>query len=173
MIKHSKFVLMFILLPCLAMAATESSVSRGTDAIINLPIDGTWKLFTTENGLLDIGYENVSMHLTLDGHVHAERKTGENMEIIDGTITSFDPQHMLSWRWSNNNTCWSVLYFNAMGKEMTQVRWLDMCSTDQTAMLEQASGFHRDLFNQLIRRYAPECHVCKEEREAAEKEKAN
>ncbi|HVY24796.1 MAG TPA: hypothetical protein VG962_15730 [Steroidobacteraceae bacterium] len=171
--KRTALVLAFIWLSSLVATAAESPVARNTDTIINLPVADTWKLFTTENGLLDIGYENVSMQLKLDEHIHAERKAGESAETIDATLTSFDPQHMISWRWSNDSACWSVLYFNAMGKEMTQIRWVDMCDSDQGTTLERASNVHRDLFNKLIRRYAPECHVCKEEREAAEKEKGN
>lgn len=165
-----KYIIALALMPLLLLSvnADDISVSKNTDAIINLPLTGTWNLFTTNKGLMDMGYENVSMQLKLDEHVHAERKTGAQQEVIDGTLSSFDPQHMISWRWSSDHTCWSVLYFNDMGKEMTQIRWVDMCN-DESVDLDATALMHRDLFNQLIRRYAPECHVCKEEREAAEK----
>lgn len=156
-----------MMMSTLAMAESPSSLS--TDAIINLPIATIWKLFSSTDGLKDIGYGNVALSLQLNGKYHAERTLQQNQqpEILDGTVSSFDPEHMLSWRWSNNESCWSVLYFNAMGNEMTQIRWLDLCGDAHSADLHMLAAYHRNLFDQLIRRFAPECHVCKEEREAS------
>lgn len=149
-------------------AQAVSPISANTDAIINLPLANTWKLFTTVDGLTDAGYQQASINLALGDHIHAESKTATSVEVIDGNLTSFDPEHMLSWRWTNNS-CWSVLYFNAMGNDMTQIRWVDFCADKVPTDLSTQSKLHRDLFDKLIRRYAPECHVCKEEREAAGK----
>lgn len=162
---------LLLTLTLVTMNATGQSVtpaSTNTDAIINLPAADAWHLFSTENGLANIGYQQATVTLTLGERFHAERKVGDSSELIDGTISSFDPQHMISWQWTDKN-CWSVLYFNAMGNEMTQIRWLDFCSASSNVDLTVQAKFHRNLFDQLIRRYAPECHVCKEEREAARK----
>jgi len=56
---------------------------------------------------------------------------------------------------------------------MTQIKWVDMCYDAESIDLTKLALVHRDLFDQLIRRFAPECHVCKDEREAAEKQKSN
>lgn len=157
---------LLLLLTMIASPAwCDSPTSVNTDVIINLPISKTWKLFFTVEGLQDVGYTNVVMPLKLNEKLHAERKLQGQSEILDGVISSFDPEHMLSWQWSNTR-CWSVLYFNAMGNEMTQIRWLDLCSADNSVDLQTRAQYHRQLFDQLVRRYAPECHVCKEEREA-------
>jgi hypothetical protein len=55
-----------------------------------------------------------------------------------------------------------------MGRDMTQIRWLDFCHDDRVNLTVNRA-YHRQLFDTLIRRYAPECHVCKEEREANQK----
>lgn len=162
-------LLTFLLLGSAKAIAAEPATSVSTDAIINLPIEGTWNLFTTEKGLRDMGYQQVLMSLKLDAHVHAERSINQQTENIDATLSSFDSQHMLSWRWTGDHACWSVLYFNAMGDEMTQIKWVDMCMEAEAVDLNKQSLLHRNLFDQLIRRYAPECHVCKEEREARDK----
>ena len=158
-----------LLIACSTYGENAPPVSASTDAIINLPLTETWNLFSTQRGLNDIGYQQVTISLVLNGHLHAELNSATGTETIDGALLSFDPQHMMSWQWTDKH-CWSVLYFNQMGAEMTQIRWVDFCADEQTAMLTQASTTHRKLFDQLIRRYAPECHVCKEEREAAEKQ---
>src|SRR5690348_838882 len=106
-----KVLLLLMMMSTLAMAESPSSVS--TDAIINLPIATTWKLFSSTDGLKDIGYRNVAVSLQLNGKYYASRTVQQNqqIEILDGTVSSFDPVHMLSWRWSNHESCWSVLYF--------------------------------------------------------------
>jgi len=157
--------LLVILLVVSMPAWCEVPVTSSTEAIINLPVTDTWKLFSTAEGLQDMGYANTSMSLQLDGEFHAEKTVNAQSEVLDGVIASYDPGHMLSWRW-NKSSCWSVLYFNAMGTDMTQIRWLDLCSVS-SADLKTHAQYHRNLFDQLIRHYAPECHVCKEEREAA------
>ena len=162
-----KNLLLLILIATGADAQQVIPVSMTTDAIINLPIISTWNLFTTERGLIEIGYLKVVIDLKLNKRLHAEIKEGTATDAIDGTITSFDPEHMMSWQWSNQR-CWSVLYFNAMGSDMTQIKWVDVCDSSTSLDLTKSAASHRVLFDQLIRRYAPECHVCKEERETAE-----
>jgi len=157
--------LLFLLVMMTMPAWCESLPSTSADAIINLPLANTWKLFSTPEGLKQMGYEDVSIALQLNGSIHAERIAKQQREVLDGAISSFDPEHMLSWQW-RNSTCWSVLYFNAMGNEMTQIRWLDFCANDKSTELQPLAQYHRELFDQLVRQYAPECHVCKEEREA-------
>lgn len=159
-----KLLLLLSLFTTPAWCESPSSVS--TDVIINLPIEKTWVLFSSAEGLRDIGYTKASLTLKPNGNFHAERKLNDSSETIDGVISSFDPQHMLSWQW-NQSPCWSVLYFNAMGNDMTQLRWIDLCGENKSADLQSRAQQHRQLFDQLVRRNAPECHVCKEEREAA------
>ena len=172
--KNMKAIGLILMLVTLsAYGQTVSPARVSTDAIINLPIAETWNLFTTTEGLQRMGYARTESALALGKHIHAEKTVCHDMEIIDATISSFDPPHMISWQWTSNHACWSVLYFSAMGNEMTQIKWVDMCYDAESIDLTKLALVHRDLFDQLIRRFAPECHVCKDEREAAEKQKSN
>ncbi len=150
-----------IVMPFMASQASPTSVN--TDTIINLPLADTWQLFTTDNGLKSMGYQQVDIELKLGGNFHvANNVVGD--EVINATILSYEPEHMLSLRYDNDH--WSVFYLTAMGRDMTAIKWVELSSADNIA-INAASQFHRKLFDQLIRKYAPECHVCKEEREAA------
>jgi len=159
-----KKLLLLLMISTPAWCAAPAKVN--TDAIINLSIAETWKMFSTAEGLQGMGYTNAAMSLQINGKLNIERAVNAQSEMIDGVITSYDPEHMLSWQW-NSASCWSVLYFNAMGNDMTQIQWTDFCAESKSADLMLMQQHHRNLFDQLVRRYAPECHVCKEEREAA------
>ena len=149
-----------------AVASPSSPISNSTDTIINLPLADTWRLFTTSSGWKDMGYGNASATTQLGGKLHAEHLIDQS-EIVDATITSIDPEHMLSLQ--SDDQHWSILYFTAMGNDMCQIKWVELSSSADDAVINSASRAHRKLFDQLVRRYAPECHVCKEEREASHK----
>jgi hypothetical protein len=84
-------------------------------------------------------------------------------------VISLDAGHMLSFKpvGSATQAEWTVLYFTAMGKDMTQLRWLEIFPADQQTAASKRQQQVRQLFDQLIRRYAPECEVCKLEKAAA------
>jgi hypothetical protein len=157
-----KFLLITLstLLCCSSHAAEPAAVS--TDAIVNLPLDAAWNLFTTDAGLKSMGYAPAKIELQLGGRISAQNAHNER---IDAEIVSFEPERMLSLKRADG---WSVLYFQAMGQEMTALRWVELGAPTQAQSLQPLAQAHRALFDQLIRRYAPECELCRKEREAAE-----
>lgn len=161
-----------MLLSAFRASADDQPASMSTDAIINLPLNGAWKLFTTPQGLKSMGYEPAQIELRLDGNLRFEQRAAG--ESIDARIVSFEPERMLSFKHMSAATgpTWSILYFQAMGIEMTSVRWVDFAPAGQTQNLAAAAQAHRVLFNQLIRRYAPECELCRKEREEREAKEA-
>ncbi|MES1196350.1 MAG: hypothetical protein ABUL58_05345, partial [Steroidobacter sp.] len=76
-----------ILLIFSAAAHAITPLSSSTDAIINVPLTSTWRLFASIDGLADIGYQQASIQLVLGSHLHAERNTAAFKEVIDGAIT--------------------------------------------------------------------------------------
>jgi hypothetical protein len=150
---------------CIANAhAAQTTSNLTTDAIINLPRADAWALFTSEAGLKSLGYSQATVELHLGGTLQASGTAalpGLNSEVI-----SLDVEHMLSFKPAvdASHTQWTVLYFTAMGKDMTQLRWLEYFAEPQRAAVEQHQAQVRGLFDQLIRRYAPECEVCKLEK---------
>lgn len=156
-----------VLLPMLICATglprRAHADSLGTDAIINLPSDAAWQLFTSEAGLKSLGYAQAQVSVQLGGVLRA---TGGEAVLggLDAQIISLDPQHMLSFTAAGSGNQWSVLYFTAMGREMTQLRWLEFFPDGERAAVMAHQQRIRSLFDQLIRRYAPECEVCKSER---------
>ena len=150
----------------------DETTSVSTDAIINLPLTDTWQLFTTAAGFATMGYQHVQIDMRIDGHVHAEQPvTSTSNAAIDGDIVSYEPEHMISLQHGRDGVGrhWSVLYFTAMGKDMCQVRWVELSAAQDIATLNHEAQAHRELFDRLIRHYAPECELCKREREAAGK----
>ena len=146
--------------------AAENNLS--TEAIINLPAADAWLLFTSEDGLKSMGYTQAKVAAQLGGPLEvsggAVPLTG-----VSGEIISLDPEHMLSFKpaGAGSNEQWTVLYFTAMGTQMTQLRWLDFFPEPQRAAATARQQQVRQLFDQLIRRFAPECELCKLERESA------
>ncbi len=161
---------------CMLSASHAQKVqpSLSTEAIINLPVADAWQLFTSDAGLKSLGYASSKVDLRLSGVWQASGGSAV-LGSIDQQILSIDPQHMLSFNSANSvgnaaTTQWGVLYFTAMGNEMTQLRWLEFFPEAQRAAVASHQQQVRKLFDQLIRRYAPECEVCKLEREHAEQE---
>jgi hypothetical protein len=151
---------------CLQPCAQADNASLGTEAIINLPLVDAWQLFTGETGLKSLGYAQASVDMRLGGVIQAsggDAVLGNFRE----QIISFEPQHMLSFKASGAPVAdqWTVLYFVAMGEQMTQLRWLEFFPGPQSSVVTAHQQRVRKLFDQLIRRYAPECEVCKLERE--------
>ena len=151
---------------CLQTSVRADNTSLSTEAIINLPIVDAWQLFTTESGLNSLGYTQASVNMRLGGVMQA-RGGDALLGNVHGEIISFDPQHMLSFKGSGAPAAdqWTVLYFVAMGEQMTQLRWLEFFPEPQKVVVTAHQQQVRKLFDQLIRRYAPECEVCKMERE--------
>lgn len=150
-----------------ALHAGETGHRLSTDAIINLPSAAAWTLFTSEAGLKSLGYAQARINLQLGGRLQASGGTATLTE-LDSEIISIDPEHMLSLKPADNsaNNHWTVLYFTAMGEDMTQLRWLEFFPENQRAAATRHQQQIRQLFDQLIRRHAPECDVCKLERES-------
>lgn len=165
-IKKPFFLILGILtVACFGAAPAEEQVaSLSTDAIINLPLKDAWNLFATTSGWTSMGYGNASVELKFGGRVHAEQN---NRPALDAAISSFEPERMLALTHADGEG-WSVLYFQAMGQEMTGLRWVELTPAAQAQNLQPLAQAHRALFDRLIRRYAPECELCKKEREAAE-----
>jgi hypothetical protein len=144
----------------------QAANSVSTEAIVNLPVADAWLLFTSEGGLKSLGYTQAKVDAQLGGPLEvsggAVPLTG-----VSGEIISLDPEHMLSFKPAGaaSNEQWTVLYFTAMGAQMTQLRWLDFFPEAQRTTVTARQQQVRQLFDQLIRRFAPECEVCKQERE--------
>ena len=166
---HRIFAKMLIgLTLCLSapLHARAETASLGTNAIINLPLGDVWNLFTSETGLRDLGFAQPKVDLQLGGAWQGGGSTSP-LPDMDNRILSMDPGHMLTFKASDaSSEQWSVLYFAAMGPEMTQVRWLEFFPEAQRSMVSAHQQQVRALFDVLIRRYAPECDVCKAERQA-------
>ena len=170
--KHSRsrpIQLLAWLILSIAGLSNASANSLTTEAIINLPSADAWTLFTTEAGLKTLGYTQTKMDLQLGGTMQAGGGAGA-LPSMNGEIISMDPGHMLSFKPADQpaNHQWTVLYFIAMGRDMTQLRWLEFFPDDQRAWASNRQQQVHQLFEQLIRRYAPECEVCKLEREKVE-----
>jgi uncharacterized protein YndB with AHSA1/START domain len=172
--KNSVCAMMTRNLACLMLAigahgaqAAESSIS--TEAIINVPVADAWLLFTSEDGLKSMGYTQVQIAPQLGGPLQIDGGAVP-LTAVSGEIISLDPEHMLSFKPAGgaSNEQWTVLYFTAMGTQMTQLRWLDFFPEAQRETITARQQQLRQLFDQLIRRFAPECEVCKEERERAQ-----
>jgi hypothetical protein len=163
----TKFVALLLLCTS-GMASSHAASSLTTEAIINLPRADAWALFTTEAGLKSLGYTQARVELRLDGSLQASGGAVPLTSLNSGII-SLDSEHMLSFKpvAAHNDAEWTVLYFTAMGKDMTQLRWLDCFAEEQRTSVNQHQQQVRLLFDQLIRRYAPECAVCKLEKAAA------
>ncbi len=175
MSKHSPYrarmplqLLMWLMLSIVGLANTHAASSLTTEAIINLPNADAWALFTTETGLNSLGYTQAKLDLQLGGAMQAGGGAVA-LPSMNGEIISMDPEHMLSFRPADHpaNNQWTVLYFTAMGKDMTQLRWLEFFPDDQRAWVSNRQQQVHQLFEQLIRRYAPECEVCKLEKARA------
>jgi hypothetical protein len=144
------------------MASVQAANSLATEAIINLPSADAWALFTSEAGLKSLGYNEAKIELHLGGALQTSGTAA--LPSLNSEITSLDTEHMLSFKPATTSSEWTVLYFTAMGKDMTQLRWLEYFASPQRATAEQHQAQVRGLFDQLIRRYAPECEVCKLEK---------
>ena len=153
------------MLSCLNLSnvsAVQAVDSASTEAIINLPHADAWSLFTTESGLKSLGYTQARVDLQLEGVLQASGSS--SLSDLNTVVISFDSERMLSFKPAATNSEWTVLYVTAMGKDMTQLRWLEYFAEPQRAAVEQHQAQVRLLFDQLIRRYAPECEVCKLEK---------
>lgn len=148
-----------------SVRAAETSLA--TEAIVNLPVADAWQLFTSEAGLKSLGYTQVKVSLQPGGPWRASGGAAP-ITSLEGEILSLDPQHMLSFKPTARPASeqWSVLYFTAMGEDMTQLRWLEFFPETQRSAVNTHQQQVRTLFDQLIRRYAPECEVCKLEPKA-------
>jgi uncharacterized protein YndB with AHSA1/START domain len=164
-----KSLLETLMLSLMFLQPSAHADSLSTDAIINLPIDAAWELFTSEGGLQSLGYTQAKANMQLGGEWQA---SGGDAALgkLNEQILSVDPQHMLSFKaaGSQSNEQWTVLYFTAMGNAMTQLRWLEFFPPAQQASVSAHQQQVRKQFELLIRRFAPECHVCKQERERQE-----
>lgn len=154
------FLCLSLCISVLTNAHAANSLS--TEAIINLRNADAWALFTTESGLKSLGYTQARVDLQLGGVLQASGLPA--LSDLNSVVISFDSEHMLSFKPDATNSAWTVLYFTAMGKDMTQLRWLEYFTEPQRAAAEQHQQQVRLLFDQLIRRYAPECEVCKLEK---------
>ncbi len=167
------FSLMIRSITCALLLAAQighaAPATLGTEAIINLPIADAWMLFTSEDGLKSMGYTQAKVATQLGGPLQISGGTAP-LTAVSGEIISLDPEHMLSFKPAGgaSNEQWTVLYFTAMGTQMTQLRWLDFFPEAQRATTTARQQQVRQLFDQLIRRFAPECEVCKQERESKE-----
>lgn len=150
------------LLPVWGTAA-ELPQSSSADTIINLPVAEAWNLFTTVAGLNSLGYAQAAVDLRLNGKLQTD-PTGK-LPALNAEISSFEPGRMLTLK--HDDASWAVLYFQALGQDMTGLRWVEFAppATD-SQKLAALTQTHRELFNQLARRYAPECELCKKEKAA-------
>lgn len=148
-------------------SASAAQTSLVTEAIVNLPVADAWQLFIGEAGLKSLGYTSAKTELQLGGQWQAGGGAVA-LNSINAQIISFDPERMLSFKpaGDQSNNQWAVLYFTAMGKDMTQLRWLEFFPESDSAAVKSHQLQVRKLFDQLIRRYAPECEVCKLEKES-------
>ena len=142
--------------------SAHAANSLSTEAIINLPNADAWALFTTESGLKSLGYTQARVDLQLGGVLQASGSS--TLSDLNTVVISFDSERMLSFKPAATNGEWTVLYVTAMGKDMTQLRWLEYFAESQHGAVEQHQAQVRLLFDQLIRRYAPECEVCRLEK---------
>lgn len=166
--KFARHVVVFrsFMLLCLfganSIHAAQNSLS--TEAIINVPVADAWLLFTSEDGLKSLGYVQAKVSTQLGGPLEI---SGGSVPLtgVSGEIISLDPEHMLSFKPAGgaSNEQWTVLYFTAMGTQMTQLRWLDFFPEAQRPAATERQQQVRQLFDQLVRRFAPECEVCKQE----------
>lgn len=156
--------LVWLILSITGLSSANAN-SLTAEAIVNLPSADAWALFTTETGLKALGYTQAKMDLQLGGALQAGGGAVA-LPSMNGEIISMDPEHMLSFKPADNptNHRWTVLYFTAMGRDMTQLRWLEFFPDDQRAGASNRQEQVHQLFEQLIRRYAPECAVCKLEK---------
>jgi hypothetical protein len=164
--KLNSWLMIIMAALCLQPCAQADNASLGTEAIINLPLVDAWRLFTTESGLKSLGYAQGGVDMRLGGVMQASGGDALLGNVRD-EIISFDPPHMLSFKAAGAPVAdhWTVLYFVAMGEQMTQLRWLEFFPESQRSVVTAHQQQVRKLFDQLIRRYAPECEVCKLERE--------
>lgn len=149
------------MLMCTARADTPQSA--GTDTIVNLPLADAWELFTSETGLKSLGYAQAVVDLRLGGRLQAAQ--GGRLPALDAEISSFEPGRMLALK--HGDTTWAVLYFQALGSDMTGLRWVEFAPASGAQDLPALTQAHRELFDQLVRRYAPLCELCKKEQAAA------
>lgn len=146
---------------CLLCAATLQAAapqSSSSDTIVNLPIAAAWDLFTTPAGLKSLGYAEADIDLRLNGKLQT---AGGRLPPLAAEIVSFDPQRMLSLR--HDAASWAVLYFQPLGSDMTGLRWVEFAAAERAQNLAALNQAHRELFDDLVRRYAPQCALCKNE----------
>lgn len=165
--RYALVVRSFMLLCILgAQSVHAAQNSLSTEAIINVPVADAWLLFTSEDGLKSLGYTQATVSEQLGGTLQF---SGGAVPLagVSGEIISLDPQHMLSFKptGGTSNEQWTVVYFTAMGTQMTQLRWLEFFPEPQRAAVSTRQQQVRTLFDQLIRRFAPECEVCKLEKQ--------
>jgi|GEM_PF-2057264 len=155
-------LLTYLLLSTISWPTHAASLS--TDAIINLPAADAWTLFTSDGGLRTLGYTQTHVEPRLGGELQASGAA--TLPNLNSEVISLDAEHMLSFKpvGDTSHTQWTVLYLTAMGNAMTQLRWLEFFPDEQRAAKLQQQQQVRALFDQLIRRYAPECEVCKAEK---------
>lgn len=143
-------------------ARADAPQSASTDTIVNLPLADVWELFTSEPGLKSLGYAQAAVDLRLGGRLHAA-ESGK-LPALDAEISSFEPGRMLALK--HSDTSWAVLYFQALGSDMTGLRWVEFAPASRAQDLPALTQAHRELFDQLVRRYAPLCELCKKEQAA-------
>lgn len=146
---------------CVAAQADDPPAAQEADTIINLPIARTWELFTTDSGWDSLDYRNAHIELRIGGALRWQSETGDK---VSAEVLAFEPQRMLSFKHAAG---WSVIYFQNMGDAMTGIRWVEQGPANESRTLQALTEAHRDLFDKLVRRYAPECDVCKKERAGA------
>jgi uncharacterized protein YndB with AHSA1/START domain len=176
--KHRKMAV-FVALAGVSCAAAWGSEPQVTEGFINAPVAEVWRLFTTSEGFLATGAAQAEVSLRIGGeirsHYDAQGKLGDPETIVN-EILAYEPQRMLAIRIKQAPTSfphraavagtWTVIYFNAAGENMTQVRIVALGYTDEPhsqAMRKFFEQGNRWTLDHIAKRYWPKCARCERE----------
>lgn len=168
----------------LASGVATAAEPQVTEGFINLPVGEVWKLFTTADGYRKTGVAHAEVDLRIGGTIRSHNDPKGRLgdpETIVNEILAYEPERMLALRIRQApasfphkeaaSQIWTVIYFNAAGADMTQVRIVGLGYTDDPQSQELRRFLedgNRATLDRIAKQYWPQCALCKNGAAAAE-----
>jgi uncharacterized protein YndB with AHSA1/START domain len=175
-----KSLVVLAMLTAAAFARPAVAEPLENEAIINAPVAEVWRMFTTKEGMESWMAAHADIDLRIGGLIRTryerEGTLGDDETIVN-QIISFDPERMLSMKVHEPpadfpfrnavNGMWTVIYFQPLGAEMTNVRVVGLGFREDEESKKMREFFARGnawTLEQLQKKYWPLCARCEREK---------
>lgn len=169
----------FAMLGAALLARDAGAEPLVNEAIINAPAAEVWRMFTTKEGMESWMVAQVDIDLRVGGLIRTryarDGALGDDRTIVH-RIISFEPERMLSMQVrqppadfpfrSSVRDMWTVVYFQPLGADMTNVRIVGLGFEENEESKEMREFFARGnarTLEQLQKKYWPLCARCQRE----------